>query len=318
MTNILAITKREFMAYFYSPLAYVIMTAFLFFSGMTFFLIVRGTGDSNSLRYLLQFLGWILAFVSPMITMRLIAEEKKTGTIEILMTAPVTDTQIVLAKFFGTLCFLGLLLLPTILYGVLLERWNANPDWGQILSTYLGLLLLSSAFFSIGILISALSTNQIVAAMVTFVVLVVWYWFIDFLAVERQETLNLYTLLGSVVLLVVECGLILATYLAVFRKQKLGRGWPVKLGFGLLLVAALVALEIFAFQALHWEFFSKAKEVSIPINLGKVFEYISLQKNLDGFAKGVVDSRSVVFYLSIVVACLFLTVRAVESRRWRA
>ena len=103
MTNLPALTKREFTAYFYSPMAYVIATGYLIFSGLSFYILLKDTRDANAMRNLLTFLGFIHTIFVPMVTMRLIAEERKTGTLEMLVTAPVSDVEIALSKFLGAL-----------------------------------------------------------------------------------------------------------------------------------------------------------------------------------------------------------------------
>ena len=118
--NILNLTKRELLAYFLSPLAYVVMTAFLFFSGIFFYSNVTGFKDTSAIRWQLDIIGFISLFALPLITMRLLAEEKKSGTIEMLMTAPVTETAIIISKFLGALIFYLFLIAPTIIYVILL------------------------------------------------------------------------------------------------------------------------------------------------------------------------------------------------------
>ncbi|MEW6026383.1 MAG: ABC transporter permease, partial [Planctomycetota bacterium] len=172
MNNILTLTRRELAAYFLSPLAYVIMTAFLFFCGYFFWSYLRWTSDATALRYVLELIGFTSLIISPMVTMRLIAEEKKSGTMETLMTAPVTETEVVVAKYISALVFFIALIAPTLAYVILLNVWG-NPEMGAILSGYVGLASLTAVFLSIGLFVSSLTSNQIVAVIITFIILLI-------------------------------------------------------------------------------------------------------------------------------------------------
>lgn len=169
-----AIVKREFFSYFVSPLAYVVLTAFLLVSGWTFLVIVSALNQPETPRMALMSLfftsvfQWIfLMLASAVISMRLISEERKTGSIESLLTAPVSEATVVAAKFTGGWCFFVFLFLPTALYPLLLSRF-AELDFGPILSGYLGTALVGALFVSAGTFASSLSKNQIVAAMLGF------------------------------------------------------------------------------------------------------------------------------------------------------
>jgi ABC-2 type transport system permease protein len=117
----------------------------------------------------------VLIFIAPLLTMRLLADEQKTGTLEILLTAPVRDWEVVLGKYFAAMGLFLLMLVATLYYPFILWRIGGNPDWGPILSGYLGLILLSSAMIAIGTLTSAVTENQIVAAVLGFgVLLLLW------------------------------------------------------------------------------------------------------------------------------------------------
>ncbi|PYR96419.1 MAG: ABC transporter [Acidobacteria bacterium] len=194
MRNILAIVERELRAYFTSPIAYVVLTIFVFLSGLFFRSIlaqVLQMGLMSQLqaqqlgpramdmpgmitRGFLSTMSVILLFVMPMLTMGLFSEEKKRGTIELLLTSPVTDLQVVLGKFFAAVAFFVILLLTTwIPTGFL--YWYSSPASGPILTAYLGLLLYGLALMAIGLFISTLTENQIIAAVVSFgIVMVLW------------------------------------------------------------------------------------------------------------------------------------------------
>jgi len=179
----------------------------------------------------------VLLLMVPLITMRLFAEEKKTGTAELLFTYPISDRGAVLGKFCAAISVLVLLLAGTLPAMILLEVL-ASPPWPTIIGGYLGLLLMSSAFVSLGLLASSLTENQIIAG---------------------------------------------------------------ALSFGALLLLWIIG----------W-----AESLASPI-LGSVFKYISLLTHFDNFAKGILDSRDVLYYLLFIILFLFSTLRILESRQWR-
>lgn len=194
MRNVLAIIERELRAYFISPIAYVVLTIFVFLSGIFFRTILSQVMQMGLIsqmqaqqlgprpmdmpgmisRGFLSTMSVIMLFMIPMITMGLFSEEKKRGTIELLLTSPVTDLQVVLGKFFAAVAFFVILLLTTwIPTGFL--YWYSSPASGPILTAYLGLLLYGLALMAIGLFISTLTENQIIAAVVSFgIVMVLW------------------------------------------------------------------------------------------------------------------------------------------------
>jgi ABC-2 type transport system permease protein len=176
MKNIWTLLLKELALYFYSPLAYVVISVYLFFCGYFFYNITLEVNDANSLRYVLDWISFVALIITPMITMRLISEEKKSGTLEMLMTAPVTETQVVISKYLSALGFFIFLNAPMLSYVILLYKWG-NPDGGAILAAYAGLFLLSGVFLAIGLFVSSFTSNQIVAVIITFVLLIVGYLF---------------------------------------------------------------------------------------------------------------------------------------------
>ena len=196
MGNVVAIAQKELKSYFASPIAYIIIGFFALVFGWFYFVSLNyfmqaslqmgmpGQGQVNinnmAIRPLLQNAAVVALFVLPLITMRTYAEEKRTGTIELLLTSPLTDAQIILGKFFGAVALFALMLAVTWIHiGVLFIY--GNPEWKPILSGYLGLLLMGASFLSIGLLISSLTRNQIVAGMVTFAVLLL-LWTVDWMS----------------------------------------------------------------------------------------------------------------------------------------
>ena len=170
MSKMLLLTRRELSAYFVSPIAYVAMVFFLLLSGILFGSPWFGAfrpGQPAQLQSVFYLVSFVLLLVIPALTMRSLAEERGSGTIESLLTAPVTDVQVVLAKFLGCWIFYLAILAPTLLYVVALAAFS-SPDYGSILAGYLGLVLLGMMYVAIGILASSLTRAQVIAFVVTF------------------------------------------------------------------------------------------------------------------------------------------------------
>lgn len=165
MLNITTMAHRELGAYFLSPVAYAVLAIFLFTVGLAFGLGTFRSGEEASMRSTVEF--WmvlILVFVLPMLTMRLMSEELRSGTIESLLTVPITEAEVILGKFLGGLAFYGVLLLSTLLYPVLLAVYGNLDPW-LLVCHYLGLLLLGSLFISVGLFFSTITRHQVVAVL---------------------------------------------------------------------------------------------------------------------------------------------------------
>ena len=246
MRAVWATFTRELRAYFFSPLAYVVLFFFLVINGFLFAMITSFLNDPRSPAGppLGAFFGgtiffWlILLFVCPVLTMRLVSEELRSGSIEVLMTAPVTEGQVVAGKYLAALTFYLFLWLPTLAYALIVAYYE-SVDWGPVASGYLGVLGIGALFLAVGVFASALTRSQLVAAIITFALLVFLF------------------------------------------------------SFGLL--ENLVNNEA-------------AKQA---------FGYLNLWNHMDDFAKGIVDTRHLVYYLSATLFFLFLTARALEDRKWR-
>ncbi len=175
----LATFSREFRAYFFSPIAYIVAALLLLVNGGVFWLIVSFLNNPRSQigAPLELFFGqtiffWlILLFIAPVLTMRLLSEERRSGTIEVLMTAPVTEGQVVTGKYLAALLFYIFLWLPTVTYPLLLSYYS-EVDWGPVASGYLGVVGIGALFLSVGIFASALTRSQLVAAVLTFAMLI--------------------------------------------------------------------------------------------------------------------------------------------------
>src|SRR3982751_1160359 len=256
MSNILAIAQKELKSYFASPIAYIVIGLWAllygyFFAAILHFFVqqslqmsqfgMQGPQSMNVnqqlIRPLLQNVLILILFLMPMVTMRAYSEEKRSGTIELLLTSPLTDVQIILGKFLGAMTLYAAMLSVTLIHMAILFIF-ANPEWKPIATGYLGLLMMGGCFLSLGLFISSLTKNQIVAAMATFAVfLMLWVinWISTFVGPTTQT----------------------------------------------------------------------------------VLQYLSLTDHFDDFAKGIIDTKHVIYYLSFMAFGLFLTAKSVDSERWR-
>src|SRR5690606_4826540 len=184
MSPMLTIAKREFRSYFDSPLAYVVICLSFFALGLMFFMLGGGfwQADRSSVERLFEYAPMGLSFlVVPVVTMRLVAEERRSGTLEMLITLPVRDSDVVLGKFLGAFGLVMVLVLATLAYplGMFKWPWNLGPlDMGPVWSGYLGLILFSTASVAVGLLVSSFAESQAVAFFITFFALAA-LWFFD-------------------------------------------------------------------------------------------------------------------------------------------
>ena len=174
MRTILSITRKELVVYFTSPTAYIVAGVFLALTGVFFIDSVDQPFAEATLQgLLLSSTFFLMTLLSPILTMRLLAEEQKLGTIELLLTAPVRDYEVVVAKYLASFVILSATILLTLFYAVILLYYS-SPDMGPIFSGYLGFLLYGSAALAIGLLASSLTGNQIVAAVVGFGIILIF------------------------------------------------------------------------------------------------------------------------------------------------
>lgn len=189
-TALLAIGRRELMAYLLSPVGALVAALFLFFTALVHFVAapaLMGTGFAQgqpaSLRLFFQVGVWVFFVVGPAISMRTLSEEFRLGTIESLLTAPVTEAQIILGKFLGAMGFLVLMLVPTLIYVVALEQ-HGRPDYGELFCGYLGLLLVGGTYLASGILASTATSSQVLAYLGT-----IFFWLILLMAAQALPLL---------------------------------------------------------------------------------------------------------------------------------
>ena len=234
MRNIFTIFKKEVRSYFNSPAAYIVVTFFLLFTGYFF-----GTNlflmNQANLRTAFGIIPLVFIFFMPAITMRLIAEEKKTGTIELLVTYPIKDSEIIVGKFLSALMLLAVALVFTWFYVVSVTLLG-NLDGGQVIGGYFGLLLMGAAYLSIGMFASAITENQIVAFIVALVIIFVFF------------------LMDKIL------------------------------------------------------FF-------IPASLVSIFQYLSIDYHFENISRGVIDTRDLLYYFSVIFFSLLLASHALSRRK---
>jgi ABC-2 type transport system permease protein len=232
-----AILRREFASYFNSPIAYVYLTVFISLSSWMFLKTFFVMGEA-SMRDFFGLMPWVFLFFIPAVTMRSWAEEKKVGTMELLMTLPVSDLEAVLGKFLASFAFLLVSLALTLVLPIVVGALG-RPDQGQIFGGYLGSVLIGAAYLAIGLFISSLTENQIVAFIMSVVVV-----------------------------------------------------------FALFIVGEDFVL------------------FGVPDRLVPILSYLSLGGHFDSISRGVVDSRDIIYYLSVIGFFLYLNVKSVEARKW--
>jgi ABC-2 type transport system permease protein len=263
MKNFFVICKKELTSYYYSPIAYVVTTIFLLIAGYFFFNFLVGYTRLTQIvmsnpDYMAQIplnfteslfnpffsdLSIVMLLMLPLLTMRLLAEEKKAGTFELLLTYPLRDLETVLGKFFACFLVFAMMIGFTIAYPLFLAAiqtpgMGGGIEIGPLISNYVGLLLLGGAFIAFGILASSLTSNQIIAAVISF-------------------------------------GALLLFWLIGFSENAVG-----------------------------------------PV-LGAILRHISLLQHFENFSKGLINSQDVIYYLNVIIFCLFLTLRSLESNKWR-
>ena len=245
MNNIRAIARREFSAYFGSPVAYVAIAVFLLLLGVTFFFKVPFLlpkddffdAKEANLRPMFEWMVFLFTIILPAISMRLLAEERKMGTIELLLTMPVTETEVVAGKLLGALGFLGVATALTLAYPLAVSLLG-HPDVGPVLGGYFGVLLVGTAYLAVGLLASSWTNSQIVAFILAIVICAV-FTFID----RVPEAVGLHSV--------------------------------------------------------------------------EAFNLMSFNHHFRSIARGVIDSRDVVFFASVTVGATALAGYSLESRKWK-
>lgn len=254
LRNVTAIAGKELRGYFASPIAWIILAFFALAFGYFFTVYLNffvqqsmqaqfGGGPTSMnvndqmIRPLLQNTSVLILFLLPMVTMRTYSEEKRSGTIELLLTSPVTDAEIIFGKFLGALGLYVAMLVVTAVYVAMLFVYG-NPEFKPLLSGYLGLALQGGCFVAVGLFISSTTKNQVVAGAATFIVLLM-FWIISWFGQSAGPTAS------------------------------------------------------------------------------AILSYLSITDHFDDFGKGVIDTKHIIFYLSFISFGLFLTMKSVDTERWR-
>ncbi len=235
--NTLHIAWKESKIYFATPAAYTVGAMFLALTGVFFVFEVTAPFSEASVRGIVEWASFFIIFLAPLLTMRLLAEEQKLGTLELLLTAPVRDWEVVIGKYIASLLALLAIISVTLYYALLLFVFG-DPDIGPVFSGYLGLVMYGAAALAIGLLGSSLSGNQIVSGVV---------------------------------------------------------------GIAILLMLSFVNRIADLFTGIAAD----------------VFNGLSMNAHVADFSRGVIDTSSVVFFVSITAVFIFLTIRSLETRRWR-
>jgi len=243
MKNTFAIFMKELKSYFVSPMGYFVVAAFFCLNSLMFYIFMsepewRAMGSMRLMRALLTNECFILLLVVPAMTMRLFAEEKKSGTIELLMTCPLRDSEVVLGKYLAALSLFAMMLLLCLIHPFILSRVS-DPHWPTILSGYLGFFLLGSAFISMGTFTSSLTRSQLIAALFCFGILLV-LWIVGWIANLAQQP-----------------------------------------------------------------------------QIKEVFKGLSVLSPFESFTKGIISLENILYYISFVFYCLYLTVKSVQAKKWR-
>lgn len=248
MKNVPTLLRRELSAYFASVVGYVVLMFFLVVMGVIFGIIVeylsRGPTQLTAMKIMFDMFWLPSLFIVPAITMRLLSEEKRAGTLEMLMTAPVTDFEVVFAKFLGAVVLYSLMWVLTGLYVLILRHFSGGTtalDLGPIIGGYVGVLLMGQFLIALGLLSSSLTKNQVMAFLMSFALM-----------------------------------------------------------FLFLIVVGMWLPSLF--PSGKWE---------------RILQFVSARGHMEDFARGIVDVRPLVLYLSGTVLALFIATRIVESRKWR-
>jgi ABC-2 type transport system permease protein len=237
MSPAVAIAKREIKAYFFSPIPYIVATVFIILTGFFCFLTVLMEGQAEMRGYFGSLVPWLLPILMPAISMRLLAEEKGSGSLELLITMPVRDWEVVVGKFLAALAFLAVMVGLTMAFAISIS-FIGPLDKGAAMSAYLGMFLQAGAYVAIGLMASSFSRNQIGAFIVGFMICFVLF------------------LMGKV-------------------------------------------------------------SSFMPKSLQSTLQFLGADSHFEQMLRGVVDTRDVIYYLSIMAVCLVVATVSLDSRKWR-
>ena len=230
MYSVLAIARRDFLSFFYSPIAYILLAVQGAFLGVMMYI-------NMSISLLSLGLGLLMLLICPAVAMRSFSEEKKTKSLVLLLTLPVKDTEIVLGKYLACLMTFLVLLLSTLIFPLFMTMYGVSLGWGYF-TAYLGLFFLGASYLAVGLFISSLTENQIISAVVTFVLLL-GFWMLDQAGGRSGETTR------------------------------------------------------------------------------RILEFLCSGRHFESFRTGFLDSRDILYFISLISLSLFLTVRSLDTRKWK-
>jgi len=281
--------KREFKAYFSSPTGFVFMGFFLLLTGFFFVMsnVLHASPDYNAV---LGSITFIFLIVVPVLTMRLISEESKQKTDQLLLTSPLSLTKMVLGKYFAAVSVFLITLLVTALYPVMLSFFGSVAVW-EILGGYIGFFLLGSSFIAVGLFVSSLTDNQVIAAIVTFVSLL-FMWLIDWI----QQGIPVDRVSGIVFTVLLAIG---AAFFVYFATRTI-----------------IVSIAVFAVGSGVVTGMYFLNPIVFDGIIVRVLDWFSLLARYRDFAMGVLSISPIVYYVTFCAIFVFLTIRVIEKRRW--
>jgi len=286
-----AVFRRELKAYFSSPLGFVFVGFFILIAGIFFALTNLLSGNPNYTG-VLGSITFVFVFVVPILTMRLISEDARQKTDQLLITSPLRVSAIVMGKYFAAVAVFFITLAVTGIFPLIMSFFALGGLAGwEILGGYIGFFLLGSSFIAVGLFFSSLSDNQLVSAVETFAALL-FIWILD----TVSQSVPSDPVSGLVFLGFLAAGLVVLVYFTT--KSLLAT-------IAALIVAALAVALLFVFSHSFFEGL-----------IAKILNWFSLLKRYNDFTLGVLSLSPIVYYVSFSGAFVFLTVRMIEKRRW--
>lgn len=285
----LAVFNKELRYYFNSVTGYIFMGAFLLISGIFFVLtnLAQSVSDYNGLFGSITFIFLLLV---PVLTMRIVAEETHQKTDQLLLTSPLSVTQIIVGKYLAACTMFLITLSITLIYPFILSFFGTVP-LGTTVGGYFGFLLLGASFISVGIFVSSLTENQIASAVGTFAILLL-IWILDWIE-QSLPTTQMSSLVFIIILIIAIAAII---YFST-------RNNYVSLGVGILGTVVTVVLYL-------------ANKASFEGLLPKIVDWISLVKRYNDFSLGVFNLNSIIYYISFSIVFVLLSIRMIDKRRW--
>ena len=287
----LAVFRREIRAYFVSPIGFTFVGFFLILSGL-FFAFTNLLAGSPNYTSVLNSLTFVFLLLVPILTMRLLSEDRRQKTDQLLITSPLSITGIVVGKYLAAVGVFLITLIITLVYPVIMSFYALGGlGWWEVLGGYIGFFLLGSSFIAVGLFFSSLTDNQLIAAVITFAALL-FIWILDpisqGLPSDPVSSLVFLGILGGLLVLV----------MYISTRSTLAAG-------ATFIVAAAVVVLLYVFS-----------RGSFDGLIGRTLGWFSLLKRYGDFSLGLLGPGPIVYYLSFCGAFVFLAIRMIEKRRW--